>query len=187
MRAKYGSALIPKLSEDLTKKHGPGFSERTLRKMRHFYLLNPIRPTSAKLDWSYYVELMPVRDERTRKRLEERVLKENLDSQEIRRLVHSIRHGSPKQSLPGLPPLRRPADLKLHTFSQSPLKVKLKDNEVLIPACRQAGTADFSSTGRLRKRTCPVSTFWTSRFIPMPPRSTESLTGTVCHEKLHKR
>ena len=42
--------------QHLTKKYGPGFSDRNLRKMRHFYLLRPIRPISAKLDWSDYVE-----------------------------------------------------------------------------------------------------------------------------------
>ncbi len=64
MRAKYGARLIPELSKALTKKFGPGFSERTLRKMRYFYTLHPIRPTSAKLDWSDYDELMPIKQEK---------------------------------------------------------------------------------------------------------------------------
>lgn len=41
--------------------------------MRQFYLLNPIRPTSVELNWSGYIELLPVKDEKTRKRLARRV------------------------------------------------------------------------------------------------------------------
>lgn len=70
MRAAYGSALIPRLSKVLSGKYGAGFSENVLRKMRQFYLLNPIQPISVELDWSDYVELLPVKDAKTRKRLE---------------------------------------------------------------------------------------------------------------------
>ncbi len=90
-RAQYGKQLIPKLSKELTKKYGPGFSETILRKMRHFYLLHPKQATSPELDWSDYVELLPVKDEKTRKRLEGRILKENLKSVEIRQLVREVR------------------------------------------------------------------------------------------------
>ncbi len=130
MRAAYGAELIPKLSKELTEKYGPGFSENTLKKMRQFYLLNPIRPISGELDWSDYVELLPVKDEKTRKKLEQRILKEGLKSIEIRQLVREVRD-LPKPSAK-LPSLKRPADLRFHTFCVSPLRVKLKGNEVLI-------------------------------------------------------
>jgi hypothetical protein len=105
MRAAYGSALIQRLAKILTGKYGPGFSVNTLRKMRQFYLLNPIQPTSVDLGWSDYVELLPVRDEKTRERLQRRVLREGLNSRQIRRLVHEIRR-EPQQG-PLLPPLKR--------------------------------------------------------------------------------
>ncbi|MEA2081684.1 MAG: DUF1016 N-terminal domain-containing protein, partial [Elusimicrobiota bacterium] len=41
-RAQYGKALITKLSDDLTKEFGKGFSDRNLRQMRQFYLYKPI-------------------------------------------------------------------------------------------------------------------------------------------------
>jgi hypothetical protein len=94
MRAKYGATLIPKLSEDLTKKFGAGFSESTLERMRQFYSRNPISSVTTKLDWTDYVELMPVRDEKTRKRLEQRILKEGLDSEEVRQIVRKVRSDS---------------------------------------------------------------------------------------------
>lgn len=52
-RAGYGDELLQRLAEDLTKRHGRGFSRRNLQQMRWFYLANPpnrIRQTlSAKL------------------------------------------------------------------------------------------------------------------------------------------
>ena len=48
-RAEYGTALLKRLSEDLTKDFGRGFSYRNLRLMKQFYLEFPIWQTpSAK-------------------------------------------------------------------------------------------------------------------------------------------
>ncbi len=132
MRAKYGAALICRVSEVLTKKHGPGFSETTLAKMRQFFVLHPILPISGKLDWSDYVELLPVKDRKMRQRLEQHLLKEGLNSLQLRQLVQKVRDFPDKNAISKLPPLKRPADLKLHTFSKSLLNLKLKDGDVLI-------------------------------------------------------
>ena len=69
MRAEYGSSLLAQVSKALTKKYGAGFSESNLRKMRHFYLLNQKQSVPTELDWTDYVELLPIEDEKTRKRL----------------------------------------------------------------------------------------------------------------------
>jgi hypothetical protein len=37
-RAEYGEALLRRLAEDLTAKHGRGFSRQNLQQMRAFYL-----------------------------------------------------------------------------------------------------------------------------------------------------
>ena len=37
-RAEYGEALLNRMADDLTAKHGKGFSERNIRQMRAFYL-----------------------------------------------------------------------------------------------------------------------------------------------------
>lgn len=85
-RAEYGESLLKKLSEDLTKRFGRGFSERNLEQMRLFYSTWQISQTvSAKsehisetvsrkfnlaeiamrfpLPWSHYVLLLSCRDE----------------------------------------------------------------------------------------------------------------------------
>ena len=100
--------------------------------MRQFYLLNQKHSISSELDWSDYVKLLPIKDELTRKRLVERVLKEGLSSIEIRQLVRKIRKGHPLKSALKLPPLKRPAGFKLGTFARSALSYNLPDGYVLI-------------------------------------------------------
>jgi hypothetical protein len=46
-RAGYGEGLLRQLGQDLTAKHGRGFSERNLRQMRSFYLGWEIRQTAS--------------------------------------------------------------------------------------------------------------------------------------------
>ena len=66
-RATYGDAILEKLSLKLTNEFGKGFSLRSLRAMRQFYLTYPIRQTlSAKLSWSHYLELIKIKEETKR-------------------------------------------------------------------------------------------------------------------------
>lgn len=70
-RAEYGAKLLQKLSHDLTKQFGEGFSYRNIRLIRQFYIAFPIWHTvsakSKKLSWSHYVRLMSIEnlDERS--------------------------------------------------------------------------------------------------------------------------
>lgn len=58
-KAQYGSALLRRLSHDLTLHYGKGFSLSNVTKMRKFYLAFPtLQTVSAKLSWSHYVELL---------------------------------------------------------------------------------------------------------------------------------
>ena len=96
-RAEYGAALIKKLSEDLTRSFGRGFSRQNLQSMRQFYLSYPprqIRQTlsgvsesdSVEVDfddlhaafplpWSSYVRLLSVKNERAREFYEAEALR----------------------------------------------------------------------------------------------------------------
>ena len=74
-RAEYGTALITRVSLDLTARFGRGFSKRNVEQMRLFYLTWPIaQMSSAQLEkcptvssisfplpWSQYVRLMSVK------------------------------------------------------------------------------------------------------------------------------
>ena len=142
MRAKYGAGLISELSKVLSQKYGPGFSPRTLQKMRRFYTHRSIAPAPTELGWTDYVELMPLKDKKKRKHLVHRILKEGLKTRDIRKEVRRLRHlfrrtgkgAAPARPHSGkpLPPLKRPTGLKLNTFSRSPLRAKIKEGYVLI-------------------------------------------------------
>lgn len=88
-KAPYGKRLIVKLSEDLTSRLGEGFSLSNLKRMRQFYLTQPIGPTSGQLTWAKRTELLPLSDKKKRRQLEARAIREHLSSREIRRLVQA--------------------------------------------------------------------------------------------------
>jgi endonuclease YncB( thermonuclease family) len=132
LHAAYGSRLLTKVSKDLTKKFGPGFSVNSLRKMRQFYLLNPIQPKSVELNWSQQIELLPIEDTQARKDLQKRAVKEDLTSTDLRQMVKKIRKVSTVKRPKKFAPLKFPTDLKLNTFAKSKLAYKLPDGCVLI-------------------------------------------------------
>lgn len=62
-RAEYGSKLLGRLSTDLTRRYGKGFSEDNLEKMRNFYLTFQNSETlSRNLSWSHYCLIMRLED-----------------------------------------------------------------------------------------------------------------------------
>jgi len=66
-KAKYGSYLIKKLSEKLTKDFGTGFTISNLKYIRQFYLVFPISHTLCdQLSWSHYRSLLKVKSEKAR-------------------------------------------------------------------------------------------------------------------------
>lgn len=112
LRAEYGAQLIAELSKALTKKFGEGFSVANLKRMRRFYQLNPKSSMSSQLDWSDHVELLPIKDEHLRRKIERRVMTENLNSQQLRQLVRKAREDQGeaiRESAPG--PLSGPQEL----------------------------------------------------------------------------
>ena len=62
-RAKYGDNLIKEYSKKLTVELGKGYSTRSLKYMRKFYLfVEKGQTVSAQLSWSHYVELLKIDD-----------------------------------------------------------------------------------------------------------------------------
>ena len=62
-KAEYGSGLLDRLSEDLSKQYGNGFGRSNVFSMRRFYLLYPkIQTVSGFLSWSHYAERLKVDD-----------------------------------------------------------------------------------------------------------------------------
>ena len=62
-RAKYGTALLNKLSKDLRLQHNKGFSISNIKRMRQFYIEFPKGATpSHLLTWSHYIEILKIND-----------------------------------------------------------------------------------------------------------------------------
>jgi len=89
VKAKYGKYVIKQLSEDLIKKYGEGsgFSYANLCHMRNFYVTYSILQPARELEWSKYVVLLSVKDEKKRIALEKRAVNEKLTRDQIRRII----------------------------------------------------------------------------------------------------
>jgi endonuclease YncB( thermonuclease family) len=87
IKAAYGTGLLAKLSEDLTRQLGFGFSIESLKRMRRFYLNNPKRSPATELTWAHHIELLPVRDKKIRLALERQAEQDELNRDSLRVLV----------------------------------------------------------------------------------------------------
>ncbi|MBW6488762.1 PDDEXK nuclease domain-containing protein [Sulfurimonas sp.] len=89
-KATYGKNLLEQLSQDLTIKHGKGFSRSNLVRFRQFYIAYPICATlSHKLSWSHVVELLKISDDLEREFYEKQTVLENWSIRELQRQKES--------------------------------------------------------------------------------------------------
>ncbi|MEI7578901.1 MAG: PDDEXK nuclease domain-containing protein [bacterium] len=98
-RAEYGSDLLDRLAKDLKSKYGKGFSRRNVLNMRRFFQIYPIWQTvSAKLNWSQYILLIGITDNKARKFYENMVLEDKLSVRELERQIDSMLYERSKLS-----------------------------------------------------------------------------------------
>ena len=100
-RARYGDGLIKEYSERLTKELGKGYSIRSLKNMRKFYLIyQKGQAMPAQLTWSHYCELLSLKDINEinyyidisiKQNLSYRKLKEKIKSKEYQRLDNNTK------------------------------------------------------------------------------------------------
>ncbi len=100
-RAKYGDGLIKEYSNRLTSDLGKGYSTRTLKLMRKFYLLQKGQAVPAQLTWSHYIVLLSLKDNNVinyyinisiQYNLSYRELKNKIKSKEYQRLDSKIKY-----------------------------------------------------------------------------------------------
>ena len=87
VNADHGTQLIERLAEDLTANLGSGFSKANVYNFRRFYLTHKSFQPAGNLSWSQYVELLPVKDDSLRTKLEKEVQQKSLSKREIKTLV----------------------------------------------------------------------------------------------------
>ena len=100
-RAKYGDGLIKEYSERLTRELGKGYSTRSLKNMRKFYLLQSKgQALPAQLSWSHYCELLSLKDMNEityyidisiKQNLSYRQLREKIKNKEYQRLDDNVK------------------------------------------------------------------------------------------------
>ena len=88
-KAKYGNKLIKNYSIKLTEELGKGYSERSLKYMRKFYIWQKRQPIAAQLSWSHYIELLSIKDDFKIKYYIDGCKKNNLSRNELRNRIKS--------------------------------------------------------------------------------------------------
>jgi predicted nuclease of restriction endonuclease-like (RecB) superfamily len=90
-KAAYGSFLFEKLSKDLTRLYGKGFSRSNLLYMRKLYLFFPKSETlSNVLSWSHYFEILRSDNELEINFYTKQTEKENWSVRELKRQMKSM-------------------------------------------------------------------------------------------------
>ncbi|HAB40955.1 MAG TPA: DUF1016 domain-containing protein [Porphyromonadaceae bacterium] len=87
-RAIYGYGLLKRISKELTKEYGAGYSTGNLRYMRQFYLAFPKCHTLCdKLSWSHYRLLLKVTNPRARNYYAEEAAKATWSVRQLERQI----------------------------------------------------------------------------------------------------
>lgn len=83
-RAEYGTGLLQRLSQDLTLRHGKGFTRSGIIRIRQFYLAFPKGATASHLlSWSHFVELLKIDDPLERSFYEQQTISERWTVREL--------------------------------------------------------------------------------------------------------
>ena len=87
---KYGNGLIKEYSKKLIVEVGKIYNERTMRRIRQFYLLFKNWSTvSTNLSWSHYTELLSINDRSKINYYISTSVKQNLSVRELRERIKS--------------------------------------------------------------------------------------------------
>ena len=128
-RAHYGDNLIREYSKKLVNEIGKKYNERTLRRIRQFYLLFKDEIWSSmptKLTWSHYIELLPIKNVdkinyyikiSEEQNLSYRRLREKIKSNEYERLSDKTKEK-----------LKNKEDNNIEDFIKYPIKLKNYNN-----------------------------------------------------------
>ncbi len=109
-RAEHGTALYERLAKDVNR------DRTTLQRSVRFYLAYPNRAARHKLSWDHYRSLITVQDPQERKKLEEKVVRQEWNTKKLRRYLSTKRELiSAKQDDKPVPQLTFTRG-KLHTY-----------------------------------------------------------------------
>ena len=90
-RAQYGKQIIATVSAQLELKYGRNFTEKNLRRMIKFYQefsdFNILPPLVAKLSWSHFIELFPLKSIESKIYYAQNAIENNWGKRELRNQI----------------------------------------------------------------------------------------------------
>ena len=128
-RAKYGNGLIKEYSKRLIIELGKGYSERSLKYMRKFYLFQKGQPVVAQLSWSHYTILLALKNineinyyinECVNYNLSKRALEAKIKSKEYQRLDDNTKNK-----------LINKEEATITDFIKNPIVIKSNNREIV--------------------------------------------------------
>ncbi len=122
-RAKYGDNLIKEYSKKLTVELGKGYSTRSLKYMRKFYLfVEKGQTVSAQLSWSHYVELLKFDDINIINYYLDISVNQKLGVRELRYKIKNKEYE--RLSIETKNKLSRKEEMKVNDFIKNPILIK---------------------------------------------------------------
>ena len=86
----YGEGIIKEYSNKLTSELGKGYNSASLTRMKNFYLMfkdEKVAPLTQLLNWSHYVELLPLKDVNKINYYIKIIINQNLSKRELRERI----------------------------------------------------------------------------------------------------
>ncbi len=122
-RAKYGNKLIKEYSKRLTLDLGKGYSTRTLKYMRKFYLfIQKGQSMPAQLSWSHYIELFVLNDNNIINYYINITIKQNLGYRQLRERIKNKEYERLPEDTKNK--LITKEDSKVQDFVKNPILIK---------------------------------------------------------------
>ncbi len=91
IRAEYGKAVLQKISENLQKEFGNGFSVRNLQQMKKFYIIFPnTNALRSQLTWTHYRALLRVDNDTARNWYMDECVRSGWSSRQLERQISTL-------------------------------------------------------------------------------------------------
>ena len=126
----YGEGIIKEYSEKLTKEFGKGYSTRTLKYMRKFYIFQKRQAVPALLTWSHYIELLKTGNDSKIIFYANLAINENLSTRQLRDRIKNKEYERLDESTKLK--LIKEEDLKLEDTIKNPIIISNKFNYEIV-------------------------------------------------------
>ena len=123
-RAKYGDNLIKEYSKRLTNELGKGYSIRSLKYMRKFYIFQKGQALPAQLTWSHYIELLKIEDFNIINYYINITIKQTLSTRELRNKIKNNEYERLDEETKNKLIIRKDENNQIKDFIKHPILIK---------------------------------------------------------------